>query len=80
VACWWSEHWHDVLDVVAVMATVAAAFLAWWAIRRGNKQAKDAADAHVRERRINFELEQLDRIDAAISGGAHVGVRKSSGR
>jgi hypothetical protein len=46
----------------------------------GNKQAKDAADAQVRERRINFELEQLDRIDAAISGGAHVGVRKSSGR
>ncbi len=43
--------------MVSVVGTVAAAWLAWVAIRRGNAQAKASSDALVRERRIDFELD-----------------------
>ena len=70
---WLTEYWHDVLDVASVLGTVAAAGLAWLAIRNGNKQAKASADALVQERRIDFELDHLTELDEAFlksEGGA----------
>ena len=66
VGDWLGAHWKDILDVVSVVATVAAAWLAWLAIRRGNAQAKQSADALVRERRIDFELDQLDQLHTHV--------------
>lgn len=69
---WLTEHWQEGLDVVGVVATVVAAVLAWLAILRGNRQARAAAAALVRERRINFELEHLDRMGEALEKGPSV--------
>jgi hypothetical protein len=63
---WLGKHWHDGLDVVSAGATAVAAALAWWAIRKGNQQAKASADALVRERRIDFELDHLTDLDEAF--------------
>jgi hypothetical protein len=63
---WWDHHWRELLDVLGVAATVAAAVLAWVAIRRGNRQAEDAIRALQRERRINFYLDQLAALAEAI--------------
>jgi hypothetical protein len=63
---WLGKYWRDVLDVASTAATVAAAGLAWWAIRRGNRQARASADALVRERRIDFELGHLDKMGEAV--------------
>jgi len=66
---WLGKYWHDVLDVASTAATVAAAGLAWCAIRRGNRQAQASADALVRERRIDFELGHLDKMGEAVGLG-----------
>src|SRR5450631_1660221 len=63
---WLGKYWHDVLDVASTAATVAAAGLAWWAIRWGTRQARASADALVRERRIDFELGHLDKMGEAV--------------
>ena len=63
---WLGKYWHDVLDVASTAATVAAAGLAWRAIRWGTRQARTSADALVRERRIDFELNQLDKWGEAV--------------
>ena len=62
--------------IVSTSATVAAAVLAWLAIRNGNKQAKASADALIRERRIDFELDQLDSILQALDLGPNSGMGK----
>ena len=69
---WLTSHWHDVVDVASAVGTVAAAMLAWAAILRGNKQAKESADALVQERRIDFELNQLDKMGDALARGFNV--------
>jgi hypothetical protein len=53
--------WHW-LDVVGAVATSAAAFLAWLAIRRSGKEAQASRDALVRERRIDFQLGILKEV------------------
>ena len=71
---WLNDNWQAVLDVVATVGTVLAAVLAWLAIRQGNLQAKAAADALVRERRIDFEVERLLDIDEAVDKGANTAL------
>jgi hypothetical protein len=51
--------WHGSLDVLSVLATVAAAVLAAVAIRTGNAQSERSMKAIQDERRIDFELDQL---------------------
>jgi hypothetical protein len=72
VSEWIAANWRDALAVIGVAATVAAAVLAWLAIVRGNKQASEAAAALVRERRLDFELDQLDRMGEALEKGYNV--------
>jgi hypothetical protein len=61
--------WELGLNITSTLGTVLAAGLAWWAIKRGNDQAQASADALVRERRLDFEFDQLDRLRAAVEGG-----------
>lgn len=70
---WLSAHWHDVLDVASVVATVLAAWLAWLAIRLSGRQSEASAKALVRERRIDFELDHLTVLDDAVEKGPNVG-------
>lgn len=58
-----------VLNVLSTLGTVLAAGLAYAAIRSGNKQAKASADALVRERRIDFELDHLERLLEGLDKG-----------
>jgi len=53
---------RDVLDIFSTGATAVAAYLAWRAIRNGNKQAKESADRIVLERRLDFELDVLKEL------------------
>src|SRR4051812_20371364 len=53
---WVHAHWLQVVDVVGVCATVAAAFLAWIALL-----------AIRRERRVDFHLEQLVAIGQLLT-------------
>jgi hypothetical protein len=71
---WLSDNWRNAVDVVGVVATVAAAWLAWWAIRNGNRQAKRSADALVRERRLDFELDRLIELDDAVGAPSNLGA------
>lgn len=72
MASWLGEHWREVLDVATALATIVAAVLAWRAIVATKGQAKKAADALVRERRLDFELDALDRIGDAYGKGDNV--------
>lgn len=69
---WWGRHWRDVVDVASAVGTVIAAVLALVAIRNGNKQAKASADALVRERRVDFDLDQLDKMGEGLAKGLNV--------
>jgi hypothetical protein len=64
---WFGAHWKDLLEVASTVGTVMAAALAVVAIRNGNKQAKTSADALVRERRLDFELDQLTGMTSALA-------------
>jgi hypothetical protein len=57
------------LNVLGILATVAAAYLAWKAIDNGNKQAKRSMDALQRERRIDFELDHLEHLLSEVVSG-----------
>jgi hypothetical protein len=72
--------WHW-LDVAAAVATTAAAWLAWLAIVRAGRQAKQSQDALIRERRIDYQLGVLtDLADnlCLASGEPHVEARHTT--
>ncbi|SRR6266568_2238631 len=75
-----SRDWVDWLlfgiQVISLLGTSAAAILAFLTIREAKRQAKDATDTLVRERRLDFELDILrdlvlavERVDAAAVRG-----------
>ena len=55
------------VQLVGIAATVAAAWFAYWSIRKSGKQAKRAADALVRERRLDFELDLLKELAEVLT-------------
>lgn len=63
MAEWWADNWRSVVDVVVAAATVAAAMLALDA----NRRAAKSAEALVRERRIDFQLDVLMQIDELLT-------------
>jgi hypothetical protein len=56
------------VQLVGIAATVAAAWFAYWSIHKSGKQAKRAADALVRERRLDFELDLLKELAEILTG------------
>lgn len=57
------------LELLSIIATAGAAVLAWLAIKQTQNQAKKSADALVRERRIDFELDVLTELIDMTSRG-----------
>jgi hypothetical protein len=69
MSAWFWDHWRTLLDIATAVATILAAGLAWRAIVQTKRESIKAANALVRERRIDFELDLLDRLSVAYETG-----------
>jgi hypothetical protein len=65
---WHSHHWIDVRDWATAIATAAAAWLAYIAIRYSRSQAKASADALLDDRHTTYTLEILRDLAVAVEG------------
>jgi hypothetical protein len=65
---------RNLVELVGIAATVAAAWFAYWSIRKSGKRAKHAADALVRERRLDFELDLLKELAELLTGFRPLGT------
>jgi hypothetical protein len=65
---WHSHHWIDVRDWASTIATAAAAWLAYLAIRHSHHQARASADALLAERHTTYTLEILRDLADAVEG------------
>jgi hypothetical protein len=63
---------RNLVELVGIAATVAAAWFAFWSIRKSGKQAKRAAGDLVRERRLDFELDLLTELAELLTGSPFV--------
>ena len=59
---WHSHHWIDLRDWLSTIATAVAAWLAYIAITQSKRQARENAEAIVRERRVDYELGLLKEL------------------
>jgi hypothetical protein len=75
------EHWSSVLgppaSIVGTVATVVAAWLAWWAVRKASQTAREADEALVRERQATFELGLLARIAELFALRSEAGTKSA---
>ena len=60
---------HDWLDVLGILATVAAAGLAAFALIQTRRESRRAGEALIRERRIDFELGLLKEMTETLMRG-----------
>jgi hypothetical protein len=63
---WHSHYWIDLRDWASTIATAAAAWLAYIAIRQTQRQAKVSADALLEERHVTYTLEVLRDLGDAV--------------
>src|SRR5262249_10576009 len=77
---WFWDHWRTVLDITTALATVLAAGLAWRAIVQTKNESREAAQALICERRIDFELDLLDRLSVAYATGWDADATSASAR